>query len=253
MSSQNSETKAPPSTSNIEYVVLPKKCVNDMKWGKMIEKYKDFRLFALGESPEAFASTLAVETTFSMDIWAGRLANPRALHLFAIHLSSSADLTTDYGKIEALLSNEWIAQTVFVSIDDSEVAKLAADKSPWAHSSQDVVESPVSCLADAKCVVFALNGVYVASGFRQRGIGTSMVAASIDNVIRMAKSRELSRVQFQVRVDEDNAPAIKLYESVGFERGETERLVMGEKEKDGVKMPPRAAEILVMHRHVSLK
>lgn len=251
MPSQDTETNAPPSKSNIEFIVLPKGKY-DTRWDEMIEKYKNFRLFALGESPEAFASTLTIEEAFNKDIWAGRLANPRATHVFAIHCPNAVDVTTDSGKIEALLNNEWIAQTAFVEIVDSEVAKLAADKSPWNHSSQDVVR-PVSHRTEENRVVFVLNGVYVAPGYRQGGTGTNTVTTSIDEGLRMARSRELSGVQFQVRVDGDNVPAFKLYERAGFERGETERLVMGEKERNGVKIPPRDVEVLVMHRHVSLK
>lgn len=250
MPSQDTETKTPPSKSNIEFIVLPKKKYHT-RWDEMIEKYKNFRLFALGESPEAFASKLAIEEAFSKDIWAGRLANLRATHVFAIHCPNVVNVTTDSGKFEALLNNEWIAQTVFVEIVDSEVAKLAADKSPWNHSSQDVVQ-PVNHQTEENRVVLVVNGVYVAPGYRQGGTGTNTLAASIGEGLRMARSRGLSGVQFQVRVNEDNASAVKLYERAGFERVETERLVMGEKERNGVKIPPREVKILVMHRHTSL-
>lgn len=80
-----------------------------------------------------------------------------------------------------------------------------------------------------------------------------MVAASIEEGIRMARFRGLPGVQFQVRVDADNVPAVKLYERDGFERGETELLVMGEKKRNDIKTPPRDAKVLVMHRHISLK
>jgi GNAT superfamily N-acetyltransferase len=160
------------------------------------------------------------------------------------------DLTTDSGKIEALLDNEWVAQTVFVEIANSDVAKLAADKSPWHGINQGDVD-PDGHRGKKESVVFVLNGVYVTPGFRQGGTGSSTVAASIEEGIHLARSRELPGVHFQVRVDGDNAPAVKLYERAGFEHRETEWLVMGEKEKDGVKIPPREAEVLVMHRHVS--
>jgi GNAT superfamily N-acetyltransferase len=251
MSSQNTETKAPLSKSNVDFIVLPHKCKNEIKWDEIIEKYKDFRLFALGESPEAFASTLAGEKAFRKDVWAGRLGNAQATHLVAIHSPSSlVDLATDSGKIEALLDHEWIAQTVLVEVADSEVAKLAADKSPWHGIHQDAVD-PDGQRSKKEHLVFVLNGVYVTPGFRQGGTGSSTVVASIDEGIHMARSRGLPGVHFQVRVDGDNAPAVKLYERAGFEHGETERLVMGEKEKDGVKIPPREAEVLVMHRYVS--
>lgn len=251
MPSQDTETKTPPSKSNIEFIVLPKKKYHT-RWDEMIEKYKNFRLFALGESLEAFASKLAIEEAFSKDIWAGRLANLRATHVFAIHCPNVVNVTTDSGKFEALLNNEWIAQTVFVEIVDSEVAKLAADKSPWNHSSQDIVQ-PESHRTEEERVVFFLNGVYVTSGHRNGGTGTNTVAASIDESIRMARSRGLSGVQFQVRVDGDNTRAVKLYERARFERGETEWLVIGEKERDGVKILPKDAEALVMHQHFSLE
>jgi ribosomal protein S18 acetylase RimI-like enzyme len=249
MPSQDTETKAPPSRSNIKIIVLPKACKDESEWDQMIEKCQNFRLFALGESPEAFSSTLAVEKAFSKDVWASRLANPRATQLFAIHSPNPVDLTTDSGKIEALLDNGWIAQTVLVEIVDSEVTKLAADKSPWDGISQGAVQ-PDGQQNEKRHVVLVLNGVYVAPGFRHLGVGSSIVTSAIDEGIRMAKSRGFSGVHFQVRVDGDNALAVKLYERAGFEHGETERLVMGEKEKDGVKIPPRDAEILVMHRHI---
>lgn len=106
MSSQDTETKASPSKSTIEIVVLPKQCGNYTRWDEMIDKFKNFRLFALGESPEAFASTLAVEKAFAKEIWAGRLTNSRATHVFVIHCPSGVDVTTESGKIEALLNNE---------------------------------------------------------------------------------------------------------------------------------------------------
>jgi len=252
MSSPEIETKAPPSKSNIKYIVLPQNRKDEPAWDQIIEKYKNFRLFALGESPDAFSSTFAVEKAFDRNVWAGRLANSRATHLFAIHCPNPADLTTDSGKMVALLDNEWVAQTVFVEIADSEVAKLAADKSPWHGISQGATVDPDGQqIEKGRVVVLVLNGVYVAPRFRALGVGLTTITASVDTGIMMARSRGFSGAHFQVRVDGDNAPAVKLYERAGFEHGETERLVMGEKEKDGVKIPSREAEILVMHRQVS--
>ncbi|QDS74356.1 hypothetical protein FKW77_004805 [Venturia effusa] len=251
MYSQDAETIAPPLQSNIKFIVLPKTDLGTIRDG-LIEKFRSFRLFALGESPEAFASKLATEKVFSKDVWAGRLSNSRATHIFAIKCPDAIDLTSDAGKIEALLDNEWIAQTVMIEMVGSEVAKLAADKSPWSHGSQDASQ-PDNHRAVEERVVLALNGVYVAPGYRQGGIGTNMVAMAVDEGIRMAKSRGLFEVQFQVRVDGENVSAVKLYERAGFERGSCkERLVKGETERNGIKIPPRDAEILVMHRRMLL-
>ncbi|TLD34439.1 Cutinase transcription factor 1 beta [Venturia nashicola] len=251
MSSQENETKAPTWKSTIESIVLPKQYENHTKWDEIVKKYKSFRLYALGESPEAFASTLAVEKAFAREVWEDRLSSPRATHILVIDCPNAADVTTDSGKVEALLDNKWIAQTVLIEMVNHEVAKLAAEKSPWDRSSPDGVP-PVSHQTEEEHAVFVLNGVYVAPGHRQRGTGAKVLAAAIDEGIRGARSRGLSGIQFQVRVDGDNVAAVKLYERAGFARGETERLVMGEKESNGVKIPPRIARVLVMRLHVFL-
>jgi ribosomal protein S18 acetylase RimI-like enzyme len=251
MSSHYTETNAPQSKSNIKIIALPKNCKDKSAWDRVTEKCKDFRLFALGESPEAFSSTLAVEKAFNYDVWASRLSNPRATQLLAIHSPNlEEDLAADFGKIEALLDNEWIARTVLMEIADSEVAKLAADKSPWDSIKQVTAETDRQQSENGQ-MMLVLNGVYVAPKFRHLGVGSSMVATSIDQGIQMARSRGFTGVHFQVRVHSDNALALRLYERTGFEHGETERLVMGEKEKDSVKTPSREAKILVMHRYVS--
>jgi GNAT superfamily N-acetyltransferase len=251
MSSQITETKAQLSKSNIKLIVLPKAWHDADAWDRIIEKARVFRLFALGESPEAFSSTLAIERELSKDVWASRLADPRAAQLFAIHSPEKANPTTNSDKIEALLKNEWVARTVLVEIPENEVSKLAASKSPWDSIAQGAVEV-AGQESEKREIVFVLNGVYVAPGFRHLGVGSTTVKASIDEGIRTATARGFSRIHFQVRVDAANVLAVGLYERSGFERGATEHLTMGEKEKDGVKIPPREAEILVMHRHVTL-
>ncbi|KAE9971091.1 hypothetical protein BLS_009533 [Venturia inaequalis] len=252
MSSQDTETQAATSKSTIHFIVLPKQCENHTRWDEMIEKFKRFRLYALGESPEAFASTLAVEKAFAQEIWAGRLNSPRATHGLAVDYPNAADIKTDSGKTEALLNNEWIAQTVLIEVVEGEVAKLAADKSPWNHNPQHGPQLDSHRTGEER-VVFVLSGIYVTPQYRQGGIGANMIAASIDEGIRIARSRGLPEVQFQVRVDADNLPAVKLYERASFQCVGTEQLVMGEKERNGVKIPPRAIEVLVLHRHISLK
>lgn len=136
----------------------------------------------------------------------------------AIHSPNlEEDLAADFGKIEALLDNEWIARTVLMEIADNEAAKLAAGKSPWDSIKQGTAEADSQQSGNGK-MVLVLNGVHVAPKFRHLGVGSSMVGRSIDQGIQMARSRGYSGIHFQVRVDSDNALALRLYERTGFER-----------------------------------
>jgi ribosomal protein S18 acetylase RimI-like enzyme len=53
-------------------------------------------------------------------------------------------------------------------------------------------------------------------------------------------------------VESANVSAVRLYEKCGFQAGEREELMMAWKEKDGILIPPREVEILVLNRWVIL-
>jgi GNAT superfamily N-acetyltransferase len=101
-------------------------------------------------------------------------------------------------------------------------------------------------------ITFILNGVYVAPGYRHRGVGRATLIHVSETARAMAKSKGCTTVRYQVRVDAANDAACKLYQNVGFREAHRERLQVGEKRKDDTVFPPHEAVIIVMERFDTL-
>ena len=64
-----------------------------------------------------------------------------------------------------------------------------------------------------------VNGLGVAETYQRRGVGRALMAAAADEAEQMGGDR------LGLAVEPDNEPAVRLYESLGFERHPTLELV----------------------------
>lgn len=112
-------------------IVLPKSISDRESWDQLIEKFKKFRLDALRNSPEAFASNLAKEQAFSKEIWEGRLTNPRAICVVIVDYPFSGNGADEKTELYDLLEEDWLALSVLIRPGNDAVAFLSSSKSPW--------------------------------------------------------------------------------------------------------------------------
>jgi GNAT superfamily N-acetyltransferase len=237
-------------SSNFGIIVVPKACDDANLWQLLIQKSKSFRLSSLKESPEAFASTYTREAAFEDDVWADRLANSRATMFVAIRDAFSEGISSEHGKVQALVDKEWLAMTVTIETQESALDALQASQSPWQTATKAQDDADVQSVAET--LSFILNGVYVAPGHRKVGIGIATLDRVFDVGRAFAKTRGRRAVHFQVRVYAANAAASKLYEKAGFQEVRQELMQIDEKVKNGVALGPHEAVMLVMERHVSV-
>lgn len=236
----------------IVVIAFPSRPCDDPElWDRLIEKSKDFRLNSLRESPDSFASTYNNEVTFTKDIWAKRLLSPRATHLAALLLVQDVvngdEIDLHRSKTRVLLENDWCAMTVVMRPEEDE--KLSFSRSPWKTILGDA--NPAEPSIARKRMPLILNGFYVPPQHRKQGIGRAILESTFEFGETMARNEGIAHAVFQVGVDDGNNDALKLYEKAGFREYAREPVQMGEKEKNGMRIPPREATVILMERVVS--
>jgi GNAT superfamily N-acetyltransferase len=156
-------------------------------------RYKDFRLFALKTAPEAFLSTYAREAAFEDDVWYTRLTNPEAFTFFAVQESRIVGSLTLIGPLP------------YFAEDHSPLAN------PWLPP-----DTEGTAPADTPTVShWRVNGMFVLPEMRRQGTAKVIIEKSLDfGREKAACSGKLFVAS--VAVDDENTPAVKLYEKCGF-------------------------------------
>lgn len=237
-------------TPNFGFVTIPRSCDDTELWRRVVQKWTEFRLMSLQESPEAFASTFEREAAFTHDVWADRLVNPQATMLVALANSQHPD-QREHAAVQALVDGNWMATTVLIQPANNTQTRLLSSSSPWLSITSDASISEEQQAASSS-ILFILNGVYVAPAYRGQGVGYATLHEAFYTGQAIASSRNVTQAHFQVRVDSDNTAAIQMYTKAGFRESSKEQLKMPEKVKNGVVLHERDATILVMDRIVSI-
>jgi GNAT superfamily N-acetyltransferase len=75
------------------------------------DRYRELRLRALADAPQAFASTLEREQAFSRDVWTSRLTNDRSINLLAVEDGTPLGMTSALleGPATAHVLGMWVA------------------------------------------------------------------------------------------------------------------------------------------------
>ena len=182
---------------------------------------KEFRLFALKTAPEAFLSTYDKEAAFEDEVWYTRLIDPQAFTFFALQESRIVGRLVLIGPLPYLaedhspLDNPW-----FPPKTDGTTPAKTPTVSHWR-----------------------INGMFVLPEMRRQGTAKALIEKSLEFGREQAASAGMPMVA-SIAVDDDNPPAVKLYEKCGF------RTIRSESEGSGssrrvslMKYSPRVGEV----------
>lgn len=201
-------------------VTIPKPTVEttqDYQLLALAQKFRQFRLLALRDSPGAFASTYEEEAGRGLDQTFDRLKNTKSTQFVALEAETTghvrqADLTGE-ASFDDLLQTGWLGFIVLIGPQDGE-RSISAKSDPFdqiAKAADEMVE-----VKEEKTLHFHLNGMLVVPSARRSGLGTKMIQAAL---ARAKSEGANSRRGFActIIVDEWNKSARNLYAKCGFQ------------------------------------
>jgi ribosomal protein S18 acetylase RimI-like enzyme len=150
-------------------------------------KYRELRLKALKESPEAFTSTWAVESSFADDVWVSRLLDPEKETFVCVYNSPNQD-------------PEWVAQVTLRG-------PLAAADFALPPESGQVVHSE-----DEKWHMFSL---YTSVSHRGKKLGSRLCQRTFQ-FLSEKRATQGTNVSLRLMVRPDNEISIRMYRGLGF-------------------------------------
>lgn len=189
---------------NLQYFRIPKEGAT---LTEMAMKYRDLRLEGLRLSPEAFSSTLEVESQYSLKVWEQRLANPETeTFICGVPMSEEMELQR---VSDATSSNlQWIAQvTIRGPLDETNT--YVGDAKKQAREDQSTQEELWQILA-----LYALP-VYRGQGIAQNLCKEALRFLELDRL--HAPESSLKRVTARTMIRAKNLGSISLFRKIGFE------------------------------------
>ncbi|CAH0039655.1 unnamed protein product [Clonostachys rhizophaga] len=151
------------------------------------KKYRDLRLKALKESPEAFTSTWAVEFSFADNVWVSRLLDPEKETFVCIYNSPSQDA-------------EWVAQVTLRG------PLPPADFDLPPEAGQVVIPG------DEKWQMFSL---YTSLSHRGKKVGSRLCQRTFQ-FLSEKRATQATNVSLRLMVRPDNEISIRMYRGLGF-------------------------------------
>ncbi|KAG7133441.1 hypothetical protein HYQ45_008384 [Verticillium longisporum] len=196
----------------MEYINLPRSLPSEEQFDRLVNKYKDFRLFSMAQSPGSFGSTLAREESFPRETWVSRVTNPLATNLVAVVRPPGLDSPPLEGKLELTLEQPWLASLTLVGPLDPAKAEEMYGKA--MHIAPGMASFGPPEEATGIKWQFALNAMYVVPEGRGRGLAKGIVKSAVQLAVSMGEGQGARVV---LLVDYDNEAARAVYKSSGFE------------------------------------
>ncbi|PLB46504.1 hypothetical protein P170DRAFT_466003 [Aspergillus steynii IBT 23096] len=194
----------------------------------LIDRYKNIRLRALKEEPQAFGSKYEDELQFPHHRWQARIQNPRAHTFIALNVSPGFDVLVKSAgdsdpSLPVLLTTEWLGTLTMIgpeAVPDSNLdAKELLDlfDRNRAISSGDGTHGSV--------MAYVLNGMFVAPEGRRSGNGRRLVERAVGYARDAATAVGAVQVWMLVFVEVENGPAFEFYQKFGFQAWDGEVLL----------------------------
>lgn len=196
-------------------VTIPKltdKATSDSQMIALAHKSRRFRLFALQESPGAFASSYEEEADRGLDQTFDRLRSTKATQFVALadDTAMQADDVRET-EVQDLMDNDWVGFIVLIRLQNSSDG-ISAKSDPIDQIAQDK-----SQVCDAgKPLRFHLNGMFVHPSARRAGLGKRLIRAALEKA-RAESTCDERDLACTIIVDEWNDSARSLYQRCGFQ------------------------------------
>ncbi|KAG8626141.1 hypothetical protein KVT40_006542 [Elsinoe batatas] len=213
----NTEARARPDKmpTIIQLPQLDRDSVPGEEQEALIDRYQRFRLDALKNDPEVFASSYAEENNQPRDYWRKRLANPSAVNLVAVMPSGDIAATWKSG-------DKWCGMIVLLGPMAEHAKETHASQSPWSKVpsvafNQSSNQTTTAQGAPApQNLTYHISGAYTAAQYRGQGCGKALMRASVEQAKTDCTRRGGQSFTIGVHVDTFNNAARVLYKKFGF-------------------------------------
>lgn len=201
-------------------VTIPRPTVEatqDYQLIALAQKFRQFRLLALRDSPGAFASTYEEEAGRGLDQTLDRLKNTKATQFLALEAETTtyvrqADQPGE-ASFDDLLQHDWLGVIVLIGLHDGG-GSMSAKSDPFdqiAKATEEMIE-----VEEGKTLHFHLNGMFVRPSARRSGLGANLIHAALARA--ESESANSGRgFACTIIVDEWNKSARDLYAKCGFQ------------------------------------
>jgi len=147
-------------------------------------KFASLRLLALKSDPSSFSSTYERESAFTQEQWAARLSTPDRITLV---VSNSTDA-------------EWVG-----------TASVLVPSAMTFEPLQSLREVGVGDN------IYVLVGMWVSTNHRRKGLGRSLVRATLEHVRDHAEAKGIGGASLALQVSSENTSGRSLYIEMGFQ------------------------------------
>lgn len=167
----------------------------------LARKYAALRFDALLTSPDAYASTHAMESELTQEDWENRIWRKGAVILVCIP-EPGASFRDEEDNGEALLDREWVGSTVILGPIPTSSYELSPE------SLGPVVGS------DEEETKWQMSGLYTSPKHRGKGLAKMIIRAATDYAKKHSPSVPLVRVRIMIKPT--NEVVKSLYSRLGF-------------------------------------
>ena len=211
-------------TQTYEIVVLPKLRSEpelEPKLLKLAEKFQEFRLNALLNAADVFASKYETEKKDGIGRSIVRLTNAKAIHFVALRKAEhAADMNDNGDEFERILGSEWVGLNVLLGPEEgTELSVPSANLDPFPRMTAAAASPQLSTLihrpVEGDELHFHINGMFVEPSTRGAGLGRRLMDAALDRAKAEAASAN-TKLRVSLSVFSHNIAAKRLYEASGF-------------------------------------
>lgn len=157
---------------------------------QLAAKYRDLRLSALEQSPDAFASTFEQESKHPQATWISRLIHPNKKTFICVDKSSPEE------------EGKWVAQVTLLGPIRAEAYRLPAESGQPEVLDDDIEEK------------WQMLGLYTLSSHRGKGLAKVLCQAAFADL--KISDRGPRKVRVRLMVKPQNTVTVNLYSSMGF-------------------------------------
>ncbi|KAK3672524.1 hypothetical protein LTR78_007574 [Recurvomyces mirabilis] len=192
----------------------------------LAQRWRSFRLHALQTAPEAFAASYEIESQQGVEKTIERLSSLKATTFVAVNSPNPHGDTSHIPKRLNVLEAPWVGTIVLLGpLTDASSSRITATKDPFARvAASDHVASIETSTIEAEedndrtleTLHFHLNGMFVDTQARSRGLGLALIQAALTEARHLGEASDSKSFKATILVDDYNTAARKLYEKAGF-------------------------------------
>ncbi|KAJ9627863.1 hypothetical protein H2203_003081 [Taxawa tesnikishii (nom. ined.)] len=200
--------------------LVPQSTMGSTAEERLIRRSREFRLYALQTTPEAFASSYDEESQRDLDYFRSRLSNPKATTFVALKDTKQTSLDV----LEECSRAEWLGVVVLLGPHIAEtVTAVSASTNPWLKMAIHEQAQKDACIEETPetrlemTAMFHLSGMFVSPAARGRRLGEKLIGEALNHGKSESRRKGVGLFRCALAVDDTNIAAKAVYRKMGFE------------------------------------